>query len=62
MLVQSLKKKKPELLEYGAEVYAKYAVSKLQDGVTTVNKLVFKTSINHYKKFVYINLELHWKP
>ena len=61
-LLRDLKASIPDSEKYDHEIYAKYAVSKLPEGTTIVNTLVFKSSINHSKQKIYVNLELHHDP
>lgn len=58
-MVSALMVDKPELKEFQYNIYVKYAVSKLLQDETVVNKLLFRTDINKFKKFIYINVELH---
>lgn len=60
VVIKNLKKNNPELQDYEHEVYAKYSTSKLPEGFTKVNKLVFKTKANHAKETLTVNIELHY--
>lgn len=57
--ITELFKAQPKLKEYQYDIFVKYAVSKLPEGVTEVSQLRFIPNINNYKKFIYVNVELH---